>query len=97
MKVLREDRTEIEITEDDEDDLRPMDINISGIEDMPDLPVNEDAKDEEEDEFGEEDDFGGDEDFGEFDEGSLRDDNGGLDDLLGDLSDGIDSDDLDLD
>ena len=97
VKVLREDRTEIEITEDDEDDLRPMDINISGIEDMPDLPVDEDAKDEEEDEFGEEDDFGGDEDFGEFDEGSLRDDDGGLDDLLGDLSDGIDSDDLDLD
>ena len=29
--------------------------------------------------------------------GSLRDDDGGLDDLLGDLSDGIDSDDLDLD
>ena len=97
VKVLREDRTEIEITEDDEDDLRPMDINISGIEDMPDLPVDEDAKDEEEDEFGEEDDFGGDEDFGEFDEGSLRDDDGGLDNLLGDLSDGIDSDDLDLD
>ena len=97
VKVLREDRTEIEITEDDEDDLRPMDINISGIEDMPDLPVDEDAKDEEEDEFGEEDDFGGDEDFGEFDEGSLQDDDGGLDDLLGDLSDGIDSDDLDLD
>ena len=97
VKVLREDRTEIEITEDDEDDLKPMDINISGIEDMPDLPVDEDAKDEEEDEFGEEDDFGGDEDFGEFDEGSLRDDDGGLDDLLGDLSDGIDSDDLDLD
>ena len=95
VKVLREDRTEIEITEDDEDDLRPMDINISGIEDMPDLPVDEDAKDEEEDEFGEEDDFGGDEDFGEFDEGSLRDDDGGLDDLLDDLSDGIDSDDLD--
>ncbi len=95
VKVLREDRTEIEITEDDEDDLRPMDINISGIEDMPDLPVDEDAKDEEEDEFGEEDDFGGDEDFGEFDEGSLQDDDGGLDDLLGDLSDGIDSDDLD--
>ena len=47
--------------------------------------------------FGDEDDFGGDEDFGEFDEGSLRDDDGGLDDLLGDLSDGIDSDDLDLD
>ena len=91
VKVLREDRTEIEITEDDEDDLRPMDINISGIEDMPDLPVDEDAKDEEED------DFGGDEDFGEFDEGSLQDDDGGLDDLLGDLSDGIDSDDLDLD
>ena len=88
---------EIEITEDDEDDLKPMDINISGIEDMPDLPVDEDGKDEEEDEFGEEDDFGGDEDFGEFDEGSLRDDDGGLDDLLGDLSDGIDSDDLDLD
>ena len=100
VKVLREDRTEIEITEDDEDDLKPMDINISGIEDMPDLPVDEDGKDEEEDEFGD-DDFGADEDFGEFDEpgeGVLEQDDGaGLDDLLGDLSDGMDNGDLDLD
>ena len=100
VKVLREDRNEIEITEDDEDDLRPMDINISGIEDMPDLPADEDGKDEDEDEFGDEDDFGGDEDFGEFDEGGegalLRDD-GGLDDLLGGLADDIDNGDLDLD
>ena len=100
VKVLGEDRNEIEITEDDEDDLRPMDINISGIEDMPDLPADEDGKDEDEDEFGDEDDFGGDEDFGEFDEGGegalLRDD-GGLDDLLGGLADDIDNGDLDLD
>ena len=99
VKVLREDRTEIEITEDDEDDLKPMDINISGIEDMPDLPVDEDGKDEEEDEFGEEDDFGGDEDFGEFDEPEggalLQEDEGDLGDLLGDLTDDIDNSDLD--
>ncbi|MBQ9923609.1 MAG: DNA-directed RNA polymerase subunit beta, partial [Clostridia bacterium] len=101
VKVLREDRTEIEITEDDEDDLKPMDINISGIEDMPDLPVDEDGKDEEDDEFGDEDEFGGDEDFGEFDEpgeGVLEQDDGaGLDDMLGDLSYGLDNCDLDLD
>ena len=101
VKVLREDRTEIEITEDDEDDLRPMDINISGIEDMPNLPVDEDGKDEEDDEFGDEDDFGGDEDFGEFDEPGdgalLREDDGGLDDLLGELSGDLDDGDLDLD
>ena len=100
VKVLGQDRNEIEITEDDDEDLRPMDINISGIEDMPDLPVDEDGKDEE-DEFGDEDDFGGDEDFGEFDEPGdgalLREEDGGLDDLLGDLSSDMDNGDLDLD
>ena len=99
VKVLGQDRNEIEITEDDEDDLRPMDINIAGIEDMPDLPVDEDGKDED-DEFGDEDDFGGDEDFGEFDEpegGALLKDDDGLDDLLGGLTDDMDDGDLDLD
>ena len=51
--------------------------------------------------FGDEDEFGGDEDFGEFDEPGegalLREDDGGLDDLLGDLTDDIDNGDLDLD
>ncbi len=101
MKVLREDRTEIEITEDDEDDLRPMDINISGMEDMPVLPAEDGGKDEDEDEFGDEDEFDADEDFGEFDEpgeGELdREEDGGLDDLLGDLGGGLDDGDLDLD
>ena len=101
VKVLREDRTEIEITEDDEDDLRPMDINISGMEDMPVLPAEDGGKDEDEDEFGDEDEFDADEDFGEFDEpgeGELdREEDGGLDDLLGDLGDGLDDGDLDLD
>ena len=99
VKVLGQDRNEIEITEDDEDDLRPMDINIAGIEDMPDMPVDEDGKDED-DEFGDEDDFGGDEDFGEFDEpegGALLKDDDGLDDLLGGLTDDMDDGDLDLD
>ena len=45
--------------------------------------------------------FGGDEDFGEFDEPGdgalLREEVGGLDDLLGEFADDIDNGDLDLD
>ena len=57
IKVLSDTREEIIIGEDD-DDIVPLDINISGIEDAPPIePVMEVAGDEFEDEFDEFDDF----------------------------------------
>ena len=72
VKVLSKDRQEIIIGEDDED-LRPMDINISGIEDMPDLPAEREKPDSGREEY---DDFDEDEDFGEFDDGDMDEDDG---------------------
>ena len=72
VKVLSKDRQEIIIGEDDED-LRPMDINISGIEDMPDLPAGREKPDSGREEY---DDFDEDEDFGEFDDGDMDEDDG---------------------
>ena len=57
IKVLSDTREEIIIGEDD-DDIVPLDINISGIEDAPPIePVMEVSGDEFEDEFDEFDDF----------------------------------------
>ena len=93
VKVLSKDRQEIIIGEDDED-LRPMDINISGIEDMPDLPAGREKPDSGREEY---DDFDEDEDFGEFDDGDMDEDDGKdalLPDDFGDFSE-LDGD-LDL-
>ena len=73
VKVLSKDRQEIIIGEDDDEDLRPMDINISGIEDMPDLPAGREKPESGREEY---DDFDEDEDFGEFDDGDMDEDNG---------------------
>ena len=73
VKVLSKDRQEIIIGEDDDEDLRPMDINISGIEDMPDLPAGREKPDSGKEEY---DDFDEDEDFGEFDDGDMDEDDG---------------------
>ena len=73
VKVLSKDRQEIIIGEDDDEDLRPMDINISGIEDMPDLPAGREKPDSGREEY---DDFDEDEDFGEFDDGDMDEDDG---------------------
>ena len=68
VKILDKDRNEIVISEDDDDDLRPMDINIAGIEDMPEMPAGREQEgDGDDDGF---DDFDEDEDFGEFDDSS---------------------------
>ena len=73
VKVLSKDRQEIIIGEDDDEDLRPMDINISGIEDMPDLPAGREKPESGREEY---DDFDEDEDFGEFDDGDMDEDDG---------------------
>ena len=68
IKVLSDTREEIIIGEDDEDDIVPLDINISGLEDAPPLeqafePVAGEI--DIEDEFDEFDDFGDEFDGGE--------------------------------
>ena len=86
MRVLSETREEIEIGEDDDEETRFTDnINISGLEDTPNLPMAEE----------EEDDFEDLDDFDDFEEGSagmgdmLLDDEFDLDDDMGlDLPDG---------
>ena len=83
MRVLSETREEIEIGEDDDEETRFTDnINISGLEDTPNLPMEDE---DEEDEFD-------DEDFGEFDDDS---DMGGM--LVDDTYDLGDDMDFDLD
>ncbi|MDO4565439.1 MAG: DNA-directed RNA polymerase subunit beta [Clostridia bacterium] len=66
IKVLSDTREEIQITEDDDDDVRPLDINISGIEDDSDLL---------EDDFEDLDFDSEDEDFDDFDIEDLDDEN----------------------
>ena len=68
VKILDKDRNEIVIGEDDDDDLKPMDINIAGIEDMPEMPAGRERDGSDEDDGF--DDFDEDEDFGEFDDSS---------------------------
>ena len=95
VKVLSDTREEILIGEDDDDDTMPLDVNISGTEDMPQIaPPAADAGDEDElsDDFDEFDDLddediqiGGD----KLDTLDTLDD--GLDDL-GDLTDDLPKD-----
>ena len=83
MRVLSETREEIEIGEDDDEETRFTDnINISGLEDTPNLPVADEDEDEDEDI----DDIDFDGDFG---------DDSDMDDMLDDDFD-LDTD-LDMD
>ena len=61
VKVLSDTREEIIIGEDDDDDIAPLDLNISGFEDVPPIePAAEAESAEAFDEFDEFDDFGDD-------------------------------------
>ena len=60
IKVLSDTREEIIIGEDDDDDIVPLDVNISGIEDAPPIVPAAEAAGEEFDEFDEFDEFGDD-------------------------------------
>ena len=83
MRVLSEDRTEIEIGEDDEEETRFTDnINIAGLEDTPMMPIAED----------DDDDLDDLDEFDDFDDGDASD----MDGML--IEDDFDlDDDLDLD
>ena len=83
MRVLSEDRTEIEIGEDDDEETRFTDnINIAGLEDTPMMPIAEED-DEDLDDLDE---------FDDFDDGDASD----MDGML--IEDDFDlDDDLDLD
>ncbi len=86
MRVLSESREEIEIGEDDDEETRFTDnINISGLEDTPNLPMSdEDEDDEDLDDL----DFGDDFDEGSDMDGMLIDDEFDLgDDMDLDLGD----------
>ena len=86
MRVLSESREEIEIGEDDDEETRFTDnINISGLEDTPNLPMtDEDEDDEDLDDL----DFGDDFDEGSDMDGMLIDDEFDLgDDMDLDLGD----------
>ena len=84
VRVLSETREEIFIGEDDDDDIMPLDVNISGTEDMPApvQPVPVDYEGEFEDDFDEFDDFGEDFDEATPDENGLVDAMDVLDDPL---------------
>ena len=94
IKVLNENRDEIELGEDDDDDIAPLDINISGSEDLPNLPQNaEEGNDDDEfdDEFEDLDDMDasdGEIEPDSFDEMPALDDIGGISDDI----DGMDFD-----
>ena len=102
IKVLSDKREEISIGEDDDDDIVPIDVNIAGLEDAPAglAPLGEDEEDEM-DEFDEFDDFEDAEDevlVADEEEEPGVDELTGLDEDLGELSDGLDLDiDKDLD
>ena len=96
IKVLSDTREEIMIGEDDDDDIVPMDVNIAGLEDTPVglAPLDEDEEDELE-EFDEFDDFEDSEEevlVSDEEEEPNADDLNGLDEDLGELSDGLDLD-----
>jgi DNA-directed RNA polymerase subunit beta len=78
MRVLSETREEIEIGEDDDEETRFTDnINISGLEDTPNLPM---ADEDEDDEDIDDIDFDGDFDEGSDMDGMLMDDEFDLED-----------------
>ena len=83
MRVLSEDRTEIEIGEDDDEETRFTDnINIAGLEDTPMMPIAEE----------DDDDLDDLDEFDDFDDGDASD----MDGML--IEDDFDlDDDLDLD
>ncbi len=84
IKVLSDTREEIIIGEDDDDDIVPLDVNISGLEDAPPMAPAAEEAGEDFEEFEEFDDFG--DDFADVPE-PLEDD----------ALDEFDDDDLSLD
>ena len=84
IKVLSDTREEIIIGEDDDDDIVPLDVNISGLEDAPPMAPAAEEAGEDFEEFEEFDDFG--DDFADVPE-PLEDD----------ALDAFDDDDLSLD
>ena len=102
IKVLSDTREEIMIGEDDDEDITPMDVNIAGLEDTPaGLAPQGEEEDDELEEFDEFDDFDDSEEellVADEEEEPGADDLSGLDEDLGELSDGLDLDiDKDLD
>ena len=91
IKVLSDTREEIIIGEDDDDDIVPLDVNISGLEDAPPMAPAAEEAGEDFEEFEEFDDFG--DDFADVPE-PLEDD--ALDEFDDDLSLDTDLDDDDL-
>ncbi|HWP21095.1 MAG TPA: DNA-directed RNA polymerase subunit beta, partial [Candidatus Cryosericum sp.] len=96
IKVLSDTREEIQIGEDDDDDIAPMDVNLGGLEDAPIglAPLGED-EDDEMDDFDEFDDFDEAEDEALAPEEEAEpsgEDLVGLDEDLGELSDALDLD-----
>ena len=91
IKVLSDTREEIIIGEDDDDDIVPLDVNISGLEDAPPMAPAAEEAGEDFEEFEEFDDFG--DDFADVPE-PLEDD--ALDEFDDDLSLETDLDDDDL-
>ena len=90
IKVLSDTREEIIIGEDDDDDIVPLDVNISGLEDAPPMAPAAEEAGEDFEEFEEFDDFG--DDFADVPE-PLEDD--ALDEFDDDLSLETDLDDDD--
>ncbi len=85
MRVLSETREEIEIGEDDDEETRFTDnINISGLEDTPNLPMPEEDEDEE--------DLGDLDEFDDFDDEEDSDMDGMLIEDAFDLGDDMDLD-----
>ena len=84
IKVLSDTREEIIIGEDDDDDIVPLDVNISGLEDAPPMAPAAEEAGEDFEEFDEFDEFG--DDFADVPE-PLEDD----------ALDAFDDDDLSLD
>ncbi|MEN6417969.1 MAG: DNA-directed RNA polymerase subunit beta [Clostridiaceae bacterium] len=96
IKVLSDTREEIQIGEDDDDDIAPLDINLGGLEDAPAglAPLGEE-EDEELDDFDDFDDFDEAEDEAVTPEEETEpsgEDLVGLDEDLGELSDALDLD-----
>ena len=57
IKVLNDTREEIAIGEDDDDDMMPLDVNISGAEDLPPAPIQSEEEDDDLDDLDDFDDF----------------------------------------
>ncbi len=88
IKVLNDTREEILINEDDDDDIVPLDVNISGTEDEPFAPLAAAGEGAEFDEFDDFEDFGDDEDFGEEEPDADELDDASAGDVAADLPEG---------